>query len=231
MSANTTNSFSSLLASIKFGIKKSTNRSDNGDDYTQHASPTTKARRQALSLDFSTSEHSLILEELIEFQQLENEAKKQRHGILARKRSVPKRTSSVYNSDEMLHNAVMVGNVELTRQVLINEKVDINSFSHQGWTALHFACRQGNTKMIKLLLDNGANTKLLNDNGMTPLLVAVTHGNFDAAACLINDGGASCDEIKNGFQTQTSYKDNSNNNRHNKLKVTRSLESRSYDFT
>jgi len=244
LASNSASSFSSLFSSLRFGIKRSSKPelTENinigiygyGNTLSTQDSPASKGRRQALSLDFSADEHSKILEELLQFQQQNESAEaKKRHGLLAKRKSFSKsKHSSVYNNDESLQNAVLVGNIELTRQVLQNENVDINALQSPGWTVLHHACRLGHLKMIILLLEFGADTSLVNEEGLTPLLIAVTNGNFDAAACLIHDGGVSCAEVRDGFQEAISYRRNSETrpiystyNINNKLKKTKSTDS------
>lgn len=210
LTSNSNNSFSSLFASLKFGIKKSTKTELASDLVTitsQINSPSSKLRRQALSLDFSSEEHSKILEELV---QIEIDTKK-RNSFVKRK-SLSRKQSTAYNSNESLHNAVLNGNVELTRQILLTEEsVEINTLLPPGWSALNHACRLGNLKIIKLLLEFGADPSIPNNDGLTPLLIAVTNGYFDVAAYLINDGGVSCKEVRNGFQAYNTFTDFSKN--------------------
>ena len=242
LASNSANGFSSLFSSLRFSIKRSSKPelaennnigiSGNGNTFLTQDSIASKGRRQALSLDFSADEHSRILEELLQFQQQNDSAEaKKRHGLLPRRKSISKNKHPlVYNNDESLQNAVLVGNVELTRQVLQNENVDINALQAPGWTVLHHACRLGHLKMITLLLEFGADTSLVNEEGLTPLLIAVTNGNFDAAACLIHDGGVSCAEVRDGFQAAISYRRPSEpspinaHNVNNKLKKTKSFD-------
>ena len=222
-SSSNNNSFSSLFASLKFGIKRTSKielSPDSSNTMVVH-SPSSKLRRQALSLDFTSAEHSKMLEELV---QMESETKKIKNTFNNKRRSLTKKNSSVFNSNESLHNAVLNGNVELTRQVLLSENVEINAILPPGWSALHHACRLGNLRMIKLLFEFGANPSVPNNEGLTPLLIAVTNGYFDVAAYLINDGGVSCEEVRNGFQAYNNFTDV---NKNKSLVVTR--KSKSFD--
>ena len=222
-SSSNNNSFSSLFASLKFGIKRTSKielSPDSSNTMVVH-SPSSKLRRQALSLDFTSAEHSKMLEELV---QMESETKKIKNTFNNKRRSLTKKNSSVFNSNESLHNAVLNGNVELTRQVLLSENVEINAILPPGWSALHHACRLGNLRMIKLLFEFGADPSVPNNEGLTPLLIAVTNGYFDVAAYLINDGGVSCEEVRNGFQAYNNFTDV---NKNKSLVVTR--KSKSFD--
>lgn len=222
-SSSNNNSFSSLFASLKFGIKRTSKielSPDSSNTMVVH-SPSSKLRRQALSLDFTSAEHSKMLEELV---QMESETKKIKNTFNNKRRSLTKKNSSVFNSNESLHNAVLNGNVELTRQVLLSENVEINAILPPGWSALHHACRLGNLRMIKLLFEFGADPSVPNNEGLTPLLIAVTNGYFDVAAFLINDGGVSCEEVRNGFQE---YNKVTNISKHKSIVLTR--KSKSFD--
>lgn len=190
--------FSSLLASLKLGLRKS--KQDLTETAAGPSSPSPKGRRQALSLQFSADEHSKVLDALIEFHQQEVEVKKRSHSIKLRRRSFSKKHLSTYNIDETLLNAVMVGNIELTKQMLLGDNIDINAIRPSGWTALHHACRIGNVKLIKVLVEAGSDPSIVNEEGSTPLRIAVTHGHFDAAFYLIHECGVNCEEIRDGIQ-------------------------------
>ena len=223
LTSSSSNGFSSLFASLKFGIKRTSRielSPDSNNTMVVH-SPSSKLRRQALSLDFTSAEHSKMLEELV---QMESETKKIKNTFNNKRRSLTKKNSTVFNSNESLHNAVLNGNVELTRQVLLTENVEINAILPPGWSALHHACRLGNLRMIKLLFEFGADPSVPNNEGLTPLLIAVTNGYFDVAAYLINDGGVSCEEVRNGFQAYNNFTDV---NKNKSLVVTR--KSKSFD--
>lgn len=205
LASSSNNSFSSLFASLhKFGIKRTSKIELSSDSTSAMFVHSPSLRRQALSLDFTSDEHSKLLDELV---QMEIETKKIKNTFNSKRKSFSKRSYSVFNSNESLHNAVLNGNVELTRQILLTENVEINTLLPPGWGALHHACRLGNLKMIKLLFEFGADPSVPNDEGLTPLLIAVTNGYFDVAAYLINDGGVSCKEVRNGFQAYNKVTD------------------------
>ena len=65
----------------------------------------------------------------------------------------------------------------------------INLVDHTAKTALYLACEKGNTKMIRLLLDNHANPDLADTYGKTPLYTACERGD-EAVAKYLLDGGA-----------------------------------------
>ena len=61
--------------------------------------------------------------------------------------------------------------VELLLSYKKNE-IDINKKNTQGSTALMFASENGNAKIVKLLIENGANPDLQNNSGLTALMLA-----------------------------------------------------------
>lgn len=54
---------------------------------------------------------------------------------------------------------------------VINEKDNVYHY-----TPLHHAAEQGNKALVKVLLDNGADTKIKDDQGRTPLKIAEEKG-------------------------------------------------------
>lgn len=55
-------------------------------------------------------------------------------------------------------------------------------------TALHFAVRQGQFESVKTLIELGADIDILEDNGVTPLIMATINGHMDIAGFLLNSG-------------------------------------------
>lgn len=78
-----------------------------------------------------------------------------------------------------LHYAVLTNNTKSNRfntvdfvKFLITHPtraVNINEQTKYGQTALHMACTKGNFEVVKLLVDNGANMKLFDSKGKTPI--------------------------------------------------------------
>jgi hypothetical protein len=69
----------------------------------------------------------------------------------------------------LLMTAVVYDMVHVTRFMLNQYDVDIEETDENGHTALHLACIGGNTSIVTLLLDAGANKKALDNEGEEPL--------------------------------------------------------------
>ena len=54
----------------------------------------------------------------------------------------------------------------------------------EGWTALHKACANGHTEVVKLLLAHGADRMAKHRNGDTPLSIAEQNNRADIVALL-----------------------------------------------
>lgn len=69
---------------------------------------------------------------------------------------------------------------------VINEKDDIWHY-----TPLHHAAEQGNKALVKVLLDNGADKEIKDDQGRTPLKIAEEKGRKEIADLLQGRGAKS----------------------------------------
>jgi uncharacterized protein len=90
--------------------------------------------------------------------------------------------------DARLADAAMMRDAPAVR-ALLAQKVDVNAPGKDGTPALHWAVRGDDVATAGLLLGAGANAKLANRYGITPLILAVTNGNA-AMIRLLLDAGA-----------------------------------------
>ena len=67
-----------------------------------------------------------------------------------------------------------------------------------GWTALMLASDKGHLKVVKLLLEKGANANAQNNNGETALMVASEKGHLEIVKLLIEKGANINAQHKNG---------------------------------
>ncbi|CAG0917403.1 unnamed protein product [Notodromas monacha] len=111
--------------------------------------------------------------------------------------------------EETLLRAARSDDLE-TLQELLNSRssekiqLNINCKGTRGWTALHLASYFGNKSVIELLLENGADPNVVNDDGDTPLHKAALTSRFevleillrsDANVCAINGEGKSAEDL------------------------------------
>jgi len=71
------------------------------------------------------------------------------------------------NGDTLLHIAAMLGD-ERTVTLLLKAGQDANCLGDMGYTALHYAQRNGNRAVAEILVANGASTNIKNEFGQTP---------------------------------------------------------------
>eukprot|EP01069_Polyplicarium_translucidae_P001548 Polyplicarium_translucidae@DN1709_c0_g1_i1.p1 len=86
-------------------------------------------------------------------------------------------------------DACYTGNVEKMKEQLKKGGKDtdktVNATNEDGMSPLHRAAQNGNTEVIKFLIDNNANPRVTSKSGETPLHVAAFHRNKDAMAALL----------------------------------------------
>lgn len=80
------------------------------------------------------------------------------------------RWTPIHNNHErsLLEIAAYTNKIDLAK-LLLKKNVNVNYQDNDGWTALHFAVRQGHAKLAKLLLDHGADPNLEDMDGRTPV--------------------------------------------------------------
>jgi len=79
-------------------------------------------------------------------------------------------------------------------RALLAQKVDVNAPDVQGTPALHWAVRLDDIDLVRLRLSSGADAKLTNRYGVTPLTLAVTNGTLTVSggsATISNSGTGS----------------------------------------
>ena len=111
------------------------------------------------------------------------------HGALKVLESLIRHPSTKLNvknshGESLLMLVCLKGNLKFS-QLLIERQADIN---HPGWTPLHYAATNGNTKIVKMLLDESAYIDAESPNGTTPLMMAARYGSPEAVQLLIKEG-------------------------------------------
>jgi ankyrin repeat protein len=88
--------------------------------------------------------------------------------------------------NQELSNAVIASDVDRIK-FLIEKGAEINKPDSQGWTPLANAARQRKDKIIKVLLDAGADPNIAS-NGMTPLIAAAMRDHVASVKVLAEKG-------------------------------------------
>ncbi len=87
-----------------------------------------------------------------------------------------------------LIKAVKNNKVDKVKQILKENKININAQNTHGETALAIAARWGRLPIIKLLLQAGAQVNTAEETGITPLQSAVMAGHIKIAQLLLDNG-------------------------------------------
>jgi len=82
---------------------------------------------------------------------------------------------------------VMMNELDAVKSDL-NVGACVNTKGERGMTALHYAAREGNSKIVELLLRFHAQVNAVDDSGWTPLHYAMYRGHKEVALILLRDG-------------------------------------------
>lgn len=88
-------------------------------------------------------------------------------------------------SGPLLHGAANAGQIDLVRELVGQDDVDVNEKAAFGWTALLAASAQGYPEIARVLLEAGANPDLGNVHGITPLMYGARYGNVEICSILL----------------------------------------------
>ncbi len=93
-----------------------------------------------------------------------------------------------------LHLSSWKGELEIASLLCEKGLVSLEQKSREGFTALHYACWSGSVEMCDYLIAVGANTKVANKHGYTPLLLAARAGNEEVVNTLLEKNEVDKDE-------------------------------------
>jgi ankyrin repeat protein len=82
-----------------------------------------------------------------------------------------------------LHSAAAARAADIVH-MLVESDAPVNAKQHGGWTALHAAADNGDEKMVRILLQHGADPLVHNDEGKTPAQMAQLKGREDVLKLL-----------------------------------------------
>ncbi len=95
-----------------------------------------------------------------------------------------------------IQDAVGNGNIEAVKQH-IAAGVNVNAKVGNGSTALNFAAYNGHKEMVELLINNGADVNVVDEDGEAPLDFTV---NKEIISLLRKHGGKTAEELKAGCE-------------------------------
>ncbi len=75
-----------------------------------------------------------------------------------------------------------------TLRILLENEADVHAKDRAGWTAFHWAVKEGDLDIIKLLLKYLAVLEVRDTNGWTPFYIAAFYGQKDIAEFLLAEG-------------------------------------------
>ncbi|CAM9849786.1 unnamed protein product [Ectocarpus fasciculatus] len=87
-----------------------------------------------------------------------------------------------------LHFAADMGSTQRTAAILSSGLIDVNQGDPNGWTPLMVASQRGYTRIVRILLKEGANVLIVADHGFTALLTCAQYGNLAVCKMLVKAG-------------------------------------------
>ncbi|XP_059836098.1 ankyrin repeat and death domain-containing protein 1A-like isoform X1 [Hypanus sabinus] len=97
------------------------------------------------------------------------------------------RGTEVFHSEQRLQQAAKVNDTATIRELILG-KVNLNARNSMNRTALHWAALAGHEEAASLLLDYNALVDAEDKFGMTPVLLAASHGNLTILQTLVKAG-------------------------------------------
>ena len=119
-------------------------------------------------------------------------------------------SSSMQNGNTLLHKAAELGRLDIIKFAILETPIDTRNYSY-GRTPLHIAAQKGQTEAVKLLVANGANINIKDDQrwgSNTPLHLAASSGQVEAVKTLVSLGANILVKDRDGKLPINSAKDN-----------------------
>ena len=97
--------------------------------------------------------------------------------------------AAAFGAEARLSDAVAADDAQAVDK-LLQSGADAKAKDRYGFTALYFACEQGNPAIVKRLLDAGADPNASGPSGETALMTAARVGNMEVLRLLLDRGAA-----------------------------------------
>lgn len=94
---------------------------------------------------------------------------------------IPRPDESSLSPEDLFFAAAANGDVGKLKSLLATDPTLIGAYGPEGTSPLHTAAFAGQNEAVQFLLEQGADPMLEDENGNTPLNVAVTEGHEDTA--------------------------------------------------
>lgn len=98
-----------------------------------------------------------------------------------------------WNNDEdymvsLLFSACQLGDINLVKQIITQQGIDINVKGRKGDTCLGTACLAKQAEVVKFLISQGADINIRKRDGATPLIMACRMQSYEIVEILIENG-------------------------------------------
>lgn len=98
-----------------------------------------------------------------------------------------------------LHNFIILGMTQRLKEML-QQKPLLNATNEFGWTPLHVAVIIQNKEIVQILIDQGADLEVFDNDNMTPLAYAVTNKDTNIIGALLKAGANPFARVSEAFQ-------------------------------
>ena len=163
-----------------------------------------KEREEKLEEKQKGSETVVVVKELVmeegvmeqEVMEQGGEGEKEKETVVAKEPPVEEPSveeSAATPEEKIFIRACSEGQLETAKNILLGKKININSFTSSGGTAVMFAAQNGHVDVLNFLFENGGNFLVSDYGGSTPFLEAARGGKLNVLIYLSNLGKEICD--------------------------------------
>ena len=101
---------------------------------------------------------------------------------------------------EHIRAPIINGDKEIVKLLTEKAQVSVNRKIFGGWQPIHYACEEGHTDIVKLLLDHGAEINTATNNGWQAIHHAANKGHTDIVKLLLDHNAKVNATTNNGWQ-------------------------------